>query len=379
MIRDISDYTEMAQLHAALQEWQAKFSVIYHDSPDGIMIVDSQNQTILDLNQTAEQLLGYQKMALIGAQFSSLFPQDNGMAGNSVDDVRIHGVAVEGQNFVRANGSVCPMDLTYNFIPWHGDNQIMITLRDVTARVLQEAAQQKLIEELDAFAHTVAHDLKAPLTTLIGAGTTFDEFGDALPPEDQQNLIQIMTISGQKMRNIIDELLLLAEMRDKTVEMVPIDMARIVNGVETRLAYVINRQNVTLVKPKTWPTALGYEPWIEEVLANYVSNAIKYGGQPPLVELGATVETDLICFWVKDNGAGLTKEQQGKLFTPFTQLNVRAQGQGLGLSIVQRIVERLNGRVSVESTPGQGSIFSFILPATDLTDCPSDNRPALSI
>ena len=99
---------------------------------------------------------------------------------------------------------------------------------------------------------------------------------------------------------------------------------------------------------------------------NSLSNAIKYGGEPPRVELGATSRAEgMVSYWVQDNGRGLTREEQARLFIPFTRLNqVSADGQGLGLSIVQRIVTKLGGQVGVESKgiPGHGSRFSFTLP-----------------
>ncbi len=114
--------------------------------------------------------------------------------------------------------------------------------------------------------------------------------------------------------------------------------------------------------------ALGYAPWVEEVWVNYLSNAIKYGGrggEPPRMELGAEAQADgMIRFWVHDNGAGITPEDQARLFTPFTRLDqVRAAGHGLGLSIVRRIADKLGGHVSVDSQIGEGSTFSFTLAA----------------
>ena len=100
---------------------------------------------------------------------------------------------------------------------------------------------------------------------------------------------------------------------------------------------------------------------------NYLSNALKYGGDPPVVKLGADKFSDnAVRFWVADNGPGLTKEDQARLFTPFTQLNqLPASGHGLGLSIVQRIVEKLDGQIGVESQPGEGALFWFSLPAEE--------------
>ncbi len=122
-----------------------------------------------------------------------------------------------------------------------------------------------------------------------------------------------------------------------------------------------------VVLPETWPVVLGHAAWVEEVWVNYLTNALKYGGRPPRVELGAALQKDgvtspMVRFWVRDNGLGLTFEEQERLFTPGTRLDqVRAKGHGLGLSIARRIVEKLGGWWGVESDVGKGSTFSFTL------------------
>jgi signal transduction histidine kinase len=127
--------------------------------------------------------------------------------------------------------------------------------------------------------------------------------------------------------------------------------------------------------------AVGYGPWVEEVLVNYVSNALKYGGRPdeaipPAIEFGYDLSWpepgqardhdsagSHVRFWVRDNGPGLSKEAQAGLFAEFSRMATsRVEGHGLGLSIVRRIVERLGGEAGVESAPGQGSTFWFTLP-----------------
>ncbi|MCB0212845.1 MAG: HAMP domain-containing histidine kinase, partial [Anaerolineae bacterium] len=97
---------------------------------------------------------------------------------------------------------------------------------------------------------------------------------------------------------------------------------------------------------------------------NYLTNALKYGGTPPILGLGYThAPPKFIRFWIKDNGPGLSKEHQREIFTEFTRLDESGvQGHGLGLATVRRIIEKLNGDVGVESTPGQGSTFYFTLP-----------------
>lgn len=252
-----------------------------------------------------------------------------------------------------------------------------------TAELRDEIAERKKVEaslqkrtlelekqnaELDAYAHTVAHDLKSPLSSLIGFADLLGRRYEHMPSEKIPYFLSIMSQNGHKIISIIDELLLLASVRTvEEVRLTPIDMARVARESRQRLADAIAESNAELITPETWPAALGHEPWIEEVLVNYISNAIKYGGTPPRIELGATDTLNgYIRFWVRDNGKGLTPEEQAKLFTPFTQLeNANSNGHGLGLSIVQRIVEKLDGEVGVESAVGQGSTFYFTLPRAE--------------
>jgi signal transduction histidine kinase len=151
-------------------------------------------------------------------------------------------------------------------------------------------------------------------------------------------------------------------------------MSSIVTEAQTRLNDVIKEYQAEIIQPESWPLAMGHGPWVEEVWANYISNAIKYGGDPPQVELGATEQSNgQICFWVRDNGKGLSSEEQTRLFTMFTRMDqVRARGHGLGLSIVRRIVEKLGGQVGVESDLGAGSVFKFTLPAITFDNEASD-------
>ncbi len=255
--------------------------------------------------------------------------------------------------------------------------------------------------ELDAFAHTAAHDLKTPLTSLIGFSSMLEKRDGDLAGEKARLYVDLIAQSSRKMANIIDELLLLASVRKMDdVPVASLDMADIVAESWKRLSDMLNSAQAEFVTPETWPVALGYGPWVEEIWANYISNAIKYGGAPPRVELGYTildfglpiVDLDAylpkfkiqnpkskIAFWVQDNGKGLTPDEQARLFVPFTRLDrVRAKGHGLGLSIVRRIVEKLGGEVGVESAPGVvGARFYFTLPAAASGICFGDETPII--
>lgn len=234
--------------------------------------------------------------------------------------------------------------------------------RDLQEQLLE---REQLITELDAFSHMVAHDLKNPLYSMIGFAEMIDENWQRMSTEKIGDGLREIVRSGYKMQNIIDALLLLASVRRQEVETHPLHMSLIIAEVRARLVYMVEEFGAQISAPQKWPVACGYAPWVEEVWINYLSNAIKYGGDPPCIQVGAEAGLEgTVRFWVRDNGRGLTAEEQDQLFTPFTRLNqVQVKGHGLGLSIVRRIVEKLGGQVGVESKVGEGSLFYFTLPA----------------
>ncbi len=252
--------------------------------------------------------------------------------------------------------------------PLHHEEVLARITTHLTIRKLQTNLQEQiserdvLIKELDAFAQTVAHDLKGPLGTIIGYVDFLETDKDESSPDTRTDL-QFIALTAQKMNTIVNELLLLANVRKGKIKLTPLKMEAIVAEAQSRLTYIIEQYQAKIIVPAEWPTVQGYTSWVEEIWINYLSNAIKYGGERPQIELGSTAQNDdTVRFWIKDNGPGLTTEEQKKLFIPFTRLNqVRTEGHGLGLSIVERIVEKLGGTVGVESTVGQGSTFFFTL------------------
>jgi len=218
-------------------------------------------------------------------------------------------------------------------------------------------------EELEAFAHTVAHDLKNPISAIMIA--TMAASDPALYDREKQSFLADIKGTAIKMNSIIENLMMLARVRKSEIHLEALDMQEILNSVFVRLRPLIKEHRAEIHAQQDWPEAVGYGPWIEEVWANYLSNAIQYGGEPPCIEMGADSQPDgMLRFWIRDNGHGIPLEEQSKLFNPFPQIQtLRSIGHGLGLSIVRRIIERLDGQVGVESQPGQGSTFFFTLPA----------------
>ncbi|MDI1336569.1 MAG: hybrid sensor histidine kinase/response regulator [Lacunisphaera sp.] len=239
------------------------------------------------------------------------------------------------------------------------------TENEVLLSVAARLEKLELLKELDAFAHTVAHDLKNPLGTLCGRLYLLGaKLGQADAAALQRDLREAQN-SANRLNEIIEELLVLTGVRRQTVSPAPLDMRAIVAEATDRLEELLGRQSARINQAETWPVAFGHAPWIIEIWVNFISNAAKYGGASPQITLGGETSADgrFARFWAQDQGPGLDAAAQQKMFVPFASIStVRADGHGLGLSIVRRIAEKLGGTVGVDSRPGAGARFWFELP-----------------
>lgn len=239
-------------------------------------------------------------------------------------------------------------------------HQLANKFRMANARLVEQNAQ------LDAFSYTVAHDLQSPLNAIAGLSRLLEENFTTAPPEMIREHLRMIGRTTDKMNRIVEDLLLLAQVKEtEKLPLEPLDMALIVDEAIASVGHAVDEYAAELSIPREWPQAIGYAPWVEQVWINYIGNALKYGGRPPIVRIGATAGKHTVCFWVQDNGRGLTREQREALFIPFQRLDQqRLKGHGVGLSIVRNIVERLGGEVGVESSAvaGEGCRFYFTLP-----------------
>jgi len=371
----LEDVTERRQAEAALRASEERYRSVVEQSPAGILLVDDQARVVFANDETC-YILGRTHSEVVGKPFTTfLHPEDVDLVFDRY--VRRQRGAVVPPRYeiriLRPGGDVRYLVLSATAY-WDSSHtaHTVAQLLDITERTRAEQALRDYASELeirnaelDAFADSVAHDLRNPLGTIMGFSETLLATYDELTPEETQRALQSMVRMGHKMDAIIDALLLFARVRKTAVKPGPVDMGPIVQEVLHRLEEMIATHQAEIIVPSHWPAALGYAPWLEEVWANYITNAIIYGGRPPRVELGARLLSHgKVRFWVRDNGDGVSEKRQESLFRGFAQSGHRG-GHGLGLSIVRRIVDKLDGDVAVESSgrAGEGSVFSFDLPA----------------
>jgi PAS domain S-box-containing protein len=376
---------ERARLYQETRESEERFRAMSASAQDAIVMTDDMGR-ISFWNEAAERMFGYSHQEAASKEAHVLLAPKRyqeayrRVFGGSItaDQEPAVGGTIE-LTAMKRDGAEFQVEVSLSTVMLKGRWHVIGIVRDISERVRSEKERAQAAEalrqyaaeleasneELDAFAHTVAHDLKGPLGNLMGFAELLMESFGTLPEDQIQECLQSIVYGSERMTNIINALLLLASVRKiEEVKVEPLDMAGIVAEVHDRLTTLASEYQAEIILPDAWPAALGYAPWVEEVWVNYVSNAIKYGGRPPRVELGAEAQPEGgIRFWVQDNGSGISPEEQARLFTPFTRLSqIQVKGHGLGLSIVRRIVEKLSGQVAVESALGQGSTFSFTLP-----------------
>jgi len=242
-------------------------------------------------------------------------------------------------------------------------------------RKLNDELENKVIErtkqlesvnkELESFSYSVSHDLRAPIRAINGyTGILMEDYGDKLDA-DGINVLQAIIHNSKKMGELIDDLLAFSKLGRKEVTLSEINMAMVVRLVMEELVFD-DGENIPEFVVEDLPFAKGDQSLIKQVWINLISNGIKYSKYKAAthIAIGAFEKDNHLVYYVKDKGAGFDMEYYDKLFGVFQRLHSQEEfeGTGIGLAIVQKIVQRHYGTVWAESILNEGSTFYFSLP-----------------
>ena len=244
-----------------------------------------------------------------------------------------------------------------------GEAEIKALNTQLEARVAQRTAELEAAnKELEAFSYSVSHDLRAPLRAINGfAGIVLEDFGPQLPEEGKQYLERVRK-GGQRMGELIDDLLAFARLSRQQLNRQQVDVTQLVEEV---LAEVTTSGREIETRLGELPVCHGDRVLLKQVWVNLLSNAVKYSRErtPAIVEIGWEQTPGAGAYFVRDNGVGFDMQYANKLFGVFQRLH-RAEdfeGTGVGLAIVQRVIHRHGGRVWAAAEPGRGATFYFTL------------------
>lgn len=344
---------------------------------DGVIIINNLG-LIEDINPATRQIFGLNNDQLVKASYRNIFKQyDDFIRVIGQNDESILDFQLKKDNETRY--------YLVKILPIRNKKKLLsgklILVNDVTTirqsevrlkvrnqQLLNEIERNEtLIADLDAFSHTVAHDLK---DLLGGIYTSSETLGNYIKEQDFElvnEISQLIKNSALQSINVTNELLKLATAGYQDIEVAPVDMQTVFEHATDQLKDMISERNASIRTTENWEAVKAYSPWLIEVWVNYLGNAIKYGGNPPEIIIGCNALPDgNIKYWIQDNGDGIAPKHHSTLFEKHSRFHQgKALGYGLGLSIVKRIIEKMNGSVGVESTgeKGKGATFFFILPS----------------
>jgi PAS domain S-box-containing protein len=329
------------------------------------------------VNEATLQQTGYTEMELLDPEkdIDLTPPELQGDESARLNELRQTKNAIRYQTEVlRKDGSHFPVDATIRpHLNSAGDiDSFFILASDITDRKEFEIERERLLSELqeknaelEQFTYTVSHDLKAPLITMRGFLGFLERDIQTGNTERIQNDVSRIAAATDKMQQLIYQLLDLSRVgriinpaKNVSFDVIVNDAVNIVAGqIATRGAHVNISPNLPIIH--------GDQVRLTQVLQNLIENAIKFmGDQPePRIDVGQNgMENGKPVFYVRDNGVGIPPEHHERIFGLFNKLDVRADGTGIGLALVKRIVEVHGGNIWVQSEAGAGATFLFTLP-----------------
>ncbi len=378
-----SDDIKIEDLNTAtrlFKESRAGFLKLFNNSPVCMSMTTTNlgKRVYVRVNQKFIEKFGFNESEIIGktsAEIGILDMDESIRVGEIIKEKgRLQNDYVK---CIAKSGKIVHTISSIEMMEMNGEVFLVSFFVDITKVMQQQAIIEQNVQqleavnkELEAFSYSVSHDLRAPLRAIDGYSKILEEDFHSILDDDGKKMLAAVQYNAKKMGNLIDDLLAFAKLGKKDVQKKNIDMHALVNEVLSDLKKITEYHaeiKVNILEPVTGDPAL-----IKQVIINLISNAIKYSSkkEKPVVELSSEIKNKQIIYTIKDNGEGFDMKYADKLFGVFQRLhsNNEFEGTGVGLAIVQRIINKHGGTIQAEAELGKGAIFSFSLPVQDFQE-----------
>ena len=379
-----------AESEKRLETMEKKYAYVLSSTSDAVVAADLEG-TITLFNLGAERLFGLSAEEAVGSSVSRLCPEDLRDEQASLIKKVVSSGTVQGfeTERVTADGRRIPVEMTLSLLTDDRNRPTGINaiLHDIIQRkeaenalhtyqeqlenmVEERTAELKAVNrELESFAYSVSHDLRAPLRAIDGfSEILLEEYASALD-EEGKRLGSVIRRNTQKMGRLIDDLLAFSRMGRTDMKATRIDMKDMAVAVYHEITSPEERRKIDFTVGDI-PPAAGDTTMMRQVWTNLISNAVKFssGRERPVIGVTAREKDGFLLYRVQDNGAGFNMKYRDKLFGIFQRLHSEKEfeGTGVGLALVQRIVHRHDGKVEAEGEVDGGAAFSFSLPKKPL-------------
>ncbi len=357
-----------------------RFITIFNFSPIALCITGIEDGLFMYANDAFCQATGYKKEELVGkksVELNIISEEERKKIINRIQQSGGHGKDIEIK-IRKAEGEMIDAFFSVEKIEIDNKSCFITALVNITDRKKAEEEIKQLNEnleknlhqleavnkELEAFSYSVSHDLRAPLRAINGyAGMIAEDYKTVLD-EEGMRLLSVVKYNAKKMGTLIDDLLAFSRLGKKEVQKTNIDMNELAEGALLELNKSLEHKAEVKIG-KLHPVQADYALF-DQVFINLISNAIKYSSkkEKPVIEIKSEQKNGEVIYSVKDNGVGFNMKYVHKLFGVFQRLHTMEEfeGTGVGLAIVQRIVNKHGGKIWAEAKPNEGAIFYFSVP-----------------
>lgn len=356
---------------AALRESEERFRTIFFTAAAGIVLI-SPSRRIIQVNPAFCRFTGYQGEELLNRMIDELnHTDDNDRIIAMYDDLfslRISSLDCE-RRYLKKDGSYVWGHVSIASVnAVDGTPAYCIALvQDITGRKEMEEKLLLANRELDAFVHTVSHDLRSPLTPILAYVQLLQDQYSAVLDDSAKEMLQEVRRQGERMHSMLVDLLSLATVGGIESPLYPVSCKEVLNEVLLGLSADLSAANVR-VEAGDLPALMVPKTLCTQIFDNLLANAIHYAGKGP-VEVSGTRNGQAVRLSVRDHGPGVADEEKSSIFELFYRgtSGRKTRGTGIGLATVQKIARRYGGSAWVEDAPGGGSIFNV-----ELLDCAED-------
>lgn len=357
----------------ALRLSEARYRRLFETAPDGILILDAATGQVVDANPFMQALLGYSPDEFVGLKLWEIGPFKNIDASKTAfaelqikDSFRYESLSLE-----RKDGGHVDAEFISNVYVAADRRLIQCNIRDITERKrLESLAVERLAElarsnaDLAQFGYVASHDLQEPLRTVASCVQLLQKrYGKQLDAGADEFIAHAVA-GAKRMETIINDLLTYSRVGTEARPPEHTDCGAVLANVLANLALAI-KESGAQVTHATLPVVDVDPSQLTQVFQNLIANAIKFrASQPPCIHISADFHEEVWTLSIADNGIGIDPQYFDRIFEVFERLHTREEyhGNGIGLAICKKIIERHGGRLWVESQPDQGSIFRFSLP-----------------
>jgi len=375
-----ADITQRLRAQRLVAESEEKKSAVLRSTLDSIITMDREG-CVTEFNPAAERTFGYMREEAVGRLLADLIVPERFRDAHRTGLARYVATGeaqVIGQRLelpaLRKDGSEFLSELTITRSDFEGEPMFTGVLRDITSRKQQEVEREKLIkalarsnQELDQFAYVASHDLKAPLRGIANLSQWIEEdLGDTLGDENRKQM-ELLRGRVHRMEALIDGILQYSRAGRVKAKPEDIDTGSLVNEV---IELIAPPDPVEISVADGMPNVLAEKIPLQQVFMNLLGNAIKHTATDnPRIAVDWSDAGPFYEFTVRDNGQGIAPQYHERIFGIFQTLEARdkVEGTGIGLSVVQKIVDSKGGKVWVESETGKGATFRFLWPKVEIT------------